>query len=199
MRAWVLFFVAAATAAAAGPVSFGVKGGIPLTDFFTAVNSQSFSFSSTPKRYVVGGAVELKLPVSLSIELDALYRRMDYAGSASSVTQNFSANGFEFPLLLKYKLPSVIARPFVDAGFAFDTLSGLTQTVASKTGLTSAPPSAKTTKGFVMGGGLDFNLKILHIAPEIRYTHWGSSRLVDPLSLVTGSRNQAEFLLGITF
>ena len=199
MRAWALFLICAGTAAA-GPFNFGVKGGIPLTDFFSDVSSQSFSLASNAKHYIVGPSLELKLPVGLSLELDALYRRMNYSGTSStSVSQSVSANGFEFPLMLKYKFPGVVARPYVDAGFAFDTLSGLTQTITSKVGLTNPPPSGQFTEGFVMGGGLDVNLHIFHLAPEIRYTHWGSSRLVDPLNLVKGSQNQAELLVGITF
>jgi hypothetical protein len=46
---------------------------------------------------------------------------------------------------------------------------------------------------------VDIHLLIVHIQPEIRYTHWGSAAFVDPLSLVQGSQNQAEFLLGVTF
>ncbi len=199
MRAWALLLLCAGTSAA-GPFNFGVKGGIPLTDFFSAVSSQSFSFSSDAKHYIVGPSLELKLPVGLSVELDALYRRMSYGGSStSSVGQSVTANGFEFPLMLKYKFPGAVARPYLDAGYAFDTLSGLTQTITSKVGLSNSAPSGQSTKGFVMGGGLDVNLHVFHLAPEIRYTHWGSSRLVDPLSLVKGNQNQAELLVGITF
>ena len=205
MRACALFLLCVITAAAAGPLSFGVKGGIPLTDFFSAVNSQSFSLGSNTKHYIVGPTLELHLPAGFGIEVDALYRRMSYGGSSATVSATspssvgVKANGFEFPLLAKYTLRGKLAGPFVDAGYAFDTLSGLTQTVASKTGLSSTPPSGHFTKGFVMGGGLDLNLKLIHVTPEIRYTHWGSSRLVDPYTLVKGSQNQGEFLLGITF
>lgn len=174
---------------------------MPLTDFFTAAKTQSFSFTSLPKRYVAGATAELKLPFGLAIEFDALYRRLNYTGRSStpSTLENVSGNGFEFPLLLKYRFPAKVVRPFVDAGFAFDTLSGLKQSVLATTGLSSTPVSAKTTEGFVMGGGVDVHVLVVHFSPEIRYTHWGSSRLVDPLNLVRGSQNQAEFLLGITF
>jgi hypothetical protein len=200
MRAWIMFLLTAATAAA-GPLSFGLKAGLPLSDAVSAVSSQSFSFTSQPKKYLWGGSAELKLPAGFGVEFDALYRRVDYSGASPSpaATQSVTASAWEFPLLLKYKFPGVVARPFLDAGLAFDTLNGLTQTIAAKTGLSSAPPSGQTSKGFVAGGGFDLNLHVLHLTPEIRYTHWGSSALVDPLDLVRGTQNQADFLLGIVF
>ncbi len=198
MRPMLLLLLGAASAAAQ-PLAYGVKGGVPLTDFFSAVQSQSFSFSANAKRFIVGPTIELRLPFGLGIELDALYRHLNFSGSASAGSETVTGSQFEFPLLAKYRFPAKIVRPFVDAGFAFSTLSGLTQTVAAKTGLSSAPATSNFAKGFVMGGGLDISLKILHISPEIRYTHWGSASFTDPLALVSGSQNQAEFLVGITF
>jgi hypothetical protein len=89
--------------------------------------------------------------------------------------------------------------PFIDAGFAFTSLSGLKETVTTAVGISNAQATTKTPIGFVMGGGLDIHALIIHITPEVRYTHWGSAAFVDPLSLVKGSQNQAEVLLGITF
>ena len=99
-------------------------------------------------------------------------------------------------------------RPFVDAGMAFDTLSGLKQTITqtvlpavTTTSTTSNPAELKntTTKGFVLGGGLDLHVLILHISPEIRFTHWGSPHFNDPNGLIKSKQNQAEFLVGFTF
>jgi hypothetical protein len=180
-----------------------VKAGLPLTDFFSDTQYQlaggaSFSFSANAKKYIVGPTIEVRLPLGLAIEFDALYRRLDYTGHAFN-PESVQGNEFEFPLLAKYKFPSKVVRPFVDAGFTFNTLSGLKQSLYSATGLPGASATTNSAKGFVMGGGLDISLKILHIAPEIRYTHWGSTNFVDPEKLVNGSQNQAEFLVGITF
>jgi hypothetical protein len=199
MRAWLLALVCACTASAAGPLQIGLKGGIPLTDFFSAVKNTNFTFNPNTHSYLVGASLELRLPMGFGLEVDALYRRMKYSGATTTSTQSVTGNGFEFPALVKYRFSSGGIQPFVDAGVSFDSLRGLTQTFTSKTGLTSSPPSAKFTKGFVMGGGFDLNLKLLHIVPEIRYTHWGSSRIQDPLNMVLGSKNQGEFLLGVTF
>jgi hypothetical protein len=188
-----------AAAAAAQPVTFGLKGGIPLTDFFSDIQNQSFVFNENTKRFIVGPTFEVRLPFGLGIELDALYRHLDYSGSTPAASETITGDHWEFPLLAKYKFPSKIVRPYVDAGFAFGTLSGLKQSVETATGLSSAPATNNYAKGFVMGGGVDIKLLVLHISPEVRYTHWGSAGFEDPLSLVHGSQNQAELLLGIAF
>ncbi len=187
-----------AAAAIAQPVTFGVRGGVPLTDFWSGVSNQNFSFATNPKRYVVGPTVELRLPFGLGAEFDALYRSTEFRGTVGPVTATGSANMWEFPLLAKYRFPTKVVRPFVDAGVSFSTLTGVKQSVLNFVGSQTGSSGTKTGKGFVMGAGLDIHL-VLHFSPEIRYTRWGSSQFVDPYNLVRGSQNQAEFLLGITF
>jgi opacity protein-like surface antigen len=181
----------------------GIKGGVPLTDFYSTVSSSNFGFNSNTKRYVVGPSVELQLPFGLGVEFDALYRRVNYGGSAlatgTSTIVNATANAWEFPLLAKYRFAMPVAQPFVDAGIAWDRLGGLSQSVRNALGLRTNDVSGSTTKGFVMGAGLEIKAPRVHIVPEVRYTRWGSSKFVDPLSLVRNNRNQAEVLLGITF
>jgi outer membrane protein W len=186
-----------AASAIAQPVSFGVKVGVPLTDFFSTVESKNFGFNSNTKQYIAGADMEVRLPFGLGIELDALYHPLSYAGSSNGASETVTAHSFEFPLLLKYRFPSKVVRPFVDAGAAFSTLSDLKTTVTNV--VANGAGTAKSPIGFVMGAGLDIHVLIIHIAPEIRYTHWGSAAFVDPLSLVQGSQNQAEFLLGVLF
>jgi len=206
----ILFlFSFASIAAFAQPFTLGFKAGIPLTDFVNAAQSGSFNYQSTTQRYIVGGTAELRLPLSLSIEFDALYRRLHYSGSGNLAnvftTTSTSASNWEFPLLLKYRFPFPVARPFIDGGVAWDTLTGLKQSITETTGLpisnTSNPAELKqnTTKGFVLGAGIDIHALVLHISPEIRYTRWGSAQLKDALGLLHSNQNQAEFLVGITF
>ena len=188
-----------AAAAIAQPVTFGVKVGVPLTDFFSTVESKNFGFSSNTKQYIAGGTVEVRFPFGLGVELDGLYHPLNYGGASSASTETVTAHSFEFPLLVKYRFPTKVVKPFIDAGVAFSTLSDLKTTVVTTLGISNAPSTTKNPMGFVMGGGVDIHLLIIHIQPEIRYTHWGSAAFVDPLSLVQGSQNQAEFLLGVTF
>ena len=206
MRPLFLLLLGAA-ALPAQPISFGLKGGVPLTDFIDTVTSSSgvSGFSQT-KRYIVGPTVELRLPWGFAIELDALYRKFDYqitVTGLSPFTSNASGNDWEFPLLLKYRFAShAFVRPYVDAGVSFDTLQGLSDTVTSTVNqiTTSSPPELHNSKtiGAVLGGGLDIHFLFLHIEPEIRYTRWTSQHFT--LSNVLNSnQNQAEFLVGLAF
>src|SRR5450759_4324649 len=56
----LLFFLAAS--AFSQPFSFGVKGGVPMTDFVSAVRAQNINASTTTNRYIVGLTGEARLP-----------------------------------------------------------------------------------------------------------------------------------------
>ena len=205
MRSLLLFFAGAACAFAQ-PITAGIKAGVPLTDFFNTVQTVS---TSVPNRYIIGATVELRLPLGLGVEADALYRRLHYQATIANplggtTTDRSTANSWEFPILLKYRFPSRVVRPFVDAGVAFDTLSGLSNTVTQTLAPTPTGPYTNpalknnTTTGFVMGAGVDIHAIVLHISPEIRYTRWTSEHF-NLNGVLNSNRNQAEFLLGITF
>jgi opacity protein-like surface antigen len=201
-----------AVSAWAQPFSFGVKAGVPLNNFLDAAESQHFAFNANTNRYIVGPTAELHLPFGFGIEFDILYRHFDYNGSgtlAGVVTNSgTTGNAWEFPLLAKYRLPMKIVHPYVDAGVAWDTLSGLTQTIANTvapghttTTTTSSPAELNTTatRGFVMGAGLSVKVLVIHLSPEVRFTRWGAQHFIDPNGLLHSNLNQGEFLLGITF
>jgi opacity protein-like surface antigen len=215
-----LILLAGAASAFAQPVTFGVRAGEPLTDFASTVQSALGSgnnVSLNQRPYVLGPTVELRLPAGLGIELDALYRRQNYSGTVvttsyppatqTTTISSTSADAWEFPLLLKYRFGPKIVRPYVDAGFAWDTLTGLKQalrqTVAtitnSSTTSTPADLNKKGASGFVIGAGVDIHAVLVHISPEVRYTHWNSAHFSNPAGLVESNQNQAEFLVGITF
>src|SRR5580704_962678 len=91
--------------------SFGVKGGVPLTDplsstTFTGIDSTMHVFSSS-KNYVVGPMVELNLPFGLSVEADALYRPLNLTTDTeiiptdTSTRRSVDVSSMEFPILLK--------------------------------------------------------------------------------------------------
>ena len=208
-----LFLLLFGAASAFGQLfSYGVKAGVPLNEFLDAAKSQQFAFNSTTNRYIVGPTAELHLPFGLGVEFDILYRRFDYNGSgtlAGIVTSSSAAgNAWEFPLLAKYRFPMKVVHPFVDAGVAWDTLSGLKQAITSTvapghttTTTTSTPAELNTTatRGFVMGAGLSVKVLVIHLSPEIRFTRWGAQHFIDPNGLLHSNLNQGEFLLGITF
>jgi hypothetical protein len=192
------------------PVGFGVKGGVPLTDFFSTVQSLNGGYNSTTKRYIVGPTLELRLPAGFGIEVDALYRRFNYEGNnvLVDVFNSTTGNAWEFPLLVKYRFQGKLVRPYLDAGVAWNALAGLTQSI-SRGSSTLFPLAAAsnnpvelnhtTTTGFVIGGGLDVHAAFLHVSPEICYTRWSSEQFANTAGTLVSNRNQAEFLLGITF
>src|SRR5580704_7591899 len=108
--------------AVAQRVAVGLEGGVRTTD------DVSGSLTSESKRYIVGPKVEIRLPLRLSFEFDALYRRFGFTGyetscCGNSVTRERS-NSWEFPMILKYRIPVVPGHPFVGAGYAPRTVDG---------------------------------------------------------------------------
>jgi opacity protein-like surface antigen len=211
MRLLFLLFAVAA-AAFCQPFQFGVKAGVPLTDFLNAAENQNVSYLTTTNRFIGGVTAELHLPFGLGVEVDALYRHLNFQENSNivsgSIASGTTASNFEFPILGKYRFPMIkVVHPFVDAGVSFDTLAGVTQEVASvingivSTSSTSNPTQEhnSATRGFVIGGGIDIHFLVIHILPEIRYTRWGAQQFLDVNGLLHSNVNQGEFLLGITF
>jgi opacity protein-like surface antigen len=216
MRPLLLLLLAAAPAYSQ-LFSVGLKGGVPLTDFVdvaSGTNPSGFiDFATHTNRYIIGPTGELHLPFGFSVEVDILYRHVNYQETVQGVgvlnSSSTTGNAWEFPLLGKYRfLKTKLVRPYIDAGVAFDTLQGLSQSVtstlssgSSSTSSTGTPSQLQnsTTRGYVFGGGLDLKFLILHIQPEIRYTRWGAEHFFDPSGLLHSSENQGEFLLGISF
>ncbi|MDR3701325.1 MAG: outer membrane beta-barrel protein [Candidatus Sulfopaludibacter sp.] len=180
-----------AAPALAQPFSAGLKVGLPLTDFVNTVNGASAS----TQRYLVGPTAELHLPWGFGVEVDALYRHFNYRdviGSTTSALGSVSNVGdWEFPLLLKYRFPAKVIRPYIDAGVAFDRLSGFTSAVTGS-------PEKGTTMGAVVGAGIDIHILILHVLPEVRYTRWTSQHF-NIANVLSSNQNQAEVMVGITF
>src|SRR5258708_38818918 len=101
----LLLFMFGSTALFGQPLSFGVKGGLPLTDFIDTGANNRATASSVTNRYTVGPTLELHLPTGFAVEVDALYRHFSYYSSAGREgvlrTTRTTAGNWEFPLLLK--------------------------------------------------------------------------------------------------
>jgi hypothetical protein len=198
-------------------LSFGVKAGVPATD---AIEGSFGSHAEAP-RYTVGPTLELGLPFSFGVEVDALYRRTGYSTSDTvfGVTNltRVRANSWEFPILLKYYLPGVpLLRPYISGGYVgrrLFSVSGqshsfgrdsITGTIIDQTlkldsrFLVQDDP----THGVAIGGGLRLRLGPLKLAPEVRYTRWTGRPFEDfgPRGFfVQSPENQVDFLVGLTF
>ena len=193
-------------------LSVGVKAGMPFTDFLESTTNSRTFYNPTTNRYLVGPTAELHLPLGFSAEIDAIYRHFNYSGSSFGVDvlTNFrtTANSWEFPILLKYRFPTPLIKPFVDGGIAFNTLSGLKQTITTTvlpnhtTTVSNDNPvelQNNNTMGVVVGAGLDIHAIFLHVSPEVRFTRWTNQQFLSANGLLHSNLNQAEFLVGITF
>jgi len=209
-----------ATSGFAQRVQWGVKAGVPITDYFSALsvpfNPQGRqSYTSSTNRYTVGPTISVSLPFfsALSIEGDALYKRYHFRGTGFGIDtisqEKTTADSWEFPLMLKYTAKGPLVYPFVDVGVSFHRLTDVEQTLRNFivpnpnpfTSSTDQPPQLdhRFNTGFVIGGGVDIHVLVLHLSPEIRYTRWGNQNFRSADGNLTSSQNQAEFLLGITF
>lgn len=208
-----LAFLLLATPLCAQSLSYGIKGGLPLTNALSVAENTE---SVTTQRWTVGPTVELNLPFGVSVGADALYRSFSFSSSVSSVVNTFvnsSSGHWEVPVYLKYRFGPHLLKPFVEAGVAFDrTGTSGTSGCSSSSGLCGnfAPASSTFSSsqwglGALVGGGVEIKALVVRIAPEIRYTRWekgalsGSGAAIPANPAPTGQPNQAEVLVGVRF
>lgn len=185
----LLLLLLSVVTALSQPLSFGLKGGVPVTDAFKITGGSGY-FSDS-KRYTVGPTMELNLPFRISVEFDALYKPLRYGVANGAVGSATTGSSWEFPLLMKYRLTGGLVRPYLDAGLAFRNLRGFDEGLPELRERSSA--------GAVIGGGLELRAPGIRLSGELRYTRWGSTSIRSALGDLTSQLNQAEFLVGITF
>ncbi|MCC6590119.1 MAG: PorT family protein [Bryobacterales bacterium] len=190
-----LFCILIVPTAAAQSVGVGIKGGVPFNDVFTASGFIGTEpFRSSTQRFTVGPMLDVRLPIRLGIEFDALYKRFDQTGgSITSGTVAKTGSSWEFPLLGKYRFGSSAVKPYVEAGISFNHLSGYLIPFRTLPSAPSDQPEGKTTRtGVVVGAGIELKLSRMRISPGIRFSHWGNNFPVP-------STNAADFLIGVSF
>jgi len=215
--ATLLLFAGLFTATAfAQRVSLGVKGGVRLNDDLES-GGEGAKVSES-KRYTLGPTVELKLPHRLSLEIDALYKRLGTSSYSKDITgwgiSRDRSNSWEFPILAKYRLVRKLPAPYVSGGYAFRHITGsgtLTDFCCVNTfggpsnpTLTNSTYSTnyKNSSGLVVGGGMELETWYLRFSPEFRYTRWNNWSLYDYGSYgyyAKSAQNQAEILVGIAW
>jgi hypothetical protein len=171
----------------AAQLHVGLKGGVPLADLTETVSAPNFR--NLPPRWTLGLMVDVDLPLRLGIEVDALYRRAGYEYPArvplgtppqtSQVKEGF----WDFPVIAKYRFGSGAVRPYLGAGWSYRKLSDLLR-------------PASSSNGFTVAAGVAVRALVVRLAPEFRYTRWGSG---DPGPDFRAARNQAELLVGFSF
>ncbi len=206
MKILILFFLSAA-AAFCQLFSFGAKVGVPLGNAYPSITTNVSKASD----YLVGGTVEMHLPLRFSVELDAIYKRTGVDGPSYTApvldlnsTEQIRANQWEFPLLAKYEITGGLLRPFVDVGPVLRNISGI-NSIVNYTLATLPPTSVTTTRnnttllmnrdtaGIAIGGGIALKVAHFRVSPELRYTRWTAT------SLYGSAGNQADVIVGFTF
>jgi hypothetical protein len=143
----------------------------------------------------VGATVELRLPLHVSGEADALYRPLDVTKdvvvhSSGSIVivdgKSTSYSSWEFPVLAKIHFGLPIVKPYLEAGPSFRTMA--------------APISYLSSAGFTLGAGGDVKALFLRVSPEFRYTRWGTDGTAAATqTAIPSRRDQVEFLVGFSF
>jgi hypothetical protein len=194
MRQWLWSFLISlclfSVPASSQSVSFGVKGGAQLTSS-VLLNPSSFTFDSA-RKYIIGGSIDVGLPLGLSVEGDVLYHPFNLEVGTKppplfSASTLYDYTVFEFPVLAKFRLTPGLIRPYFEGGPVFR---------GSPSGLNVAH------YGVTVGAGLEIGKrKLLRISPEIRYTRWGPDSLivVNGNTIPAEQQNQLAVLLGISF
>ena len=201
--------VATALVLSVGPAgaqqfSFGILGGGSATSGFSNETFAStvpgptgtvFTTSSSDAGdYLVGAAVEVRLPKQLSIEADGIYRPLNFRSFNSSITPGSGTAPsntvltWEFPVLLKGRFVKVPALPgaeaFVEVGPSFRLASNRNDTRPSNHGATG-------------GLGIETLLGPLGVSPALRYTRWGTDPVATMPYLPRTSPNQIEGVISL--
>ncbi len=194
MRPFLLLFAAALNTFAAGPLIFGARGGVGLTDNFSGLPG-NFGSIAQSRQYAIGPTVGLRLPLGFSIEGDALFHRETLNLGGLNLLDTHQ-DSWEFPAMLKFTAGHWAVAPVIGAGVSvrhLNNFSGVPSFLLS--GSTSS-----NTVGAVVGGGIRFKAGPAEITPELRYTHWGGNSFAQSvLNFIEPNGNQAEVLVGITF
>jgi hypothetical protein len=190
-------------------VSIGVKGGIRATDDITGDSA------TESKRYIVGPMIDVGLPLGFAVEFDALYHRHGYRTSNSNFAGSYfsreRANSWEFPILLKYRLPLPIVKPYVGAGYAPRIINGSVDTLGININLLNGEQTfyrahfdtkLGTSGGVLAAAGVQLGLGSLRLSPEFRYTHWTDATINAFGSQgfhYQSNQDQVDLLVGITW
>jgi hypothetical protein len=197
---------------AAQSLSFGVKGGVPLTDAFSTSRGDRVSYSSVTRRYTVGPTAEIGLPLSgLRLEMDALYRRIGWNGSgiATPLFEGFQSTArfgaWDFDALVKRRIGGRSIHPYVGAGAEFRRFfttranyvfpgppNFLTEQLTAELG-------HKNIAGLVLSGGVETGGGVLRAATELRYTRWLMNNVHESIPNLSTQANQVEILVSVTF
>ncbi|MCC6589643.1 MAG: PorT family protein [Bryobacterales bacterium] len=192
-------------------ISFGVKGGVPLTEAFsTDQRYPEITQSSVTRRYAVGPTAEIGLPIlGLGVEATALYRRIGWDTKRSDPSDPYlitvRSGAWDFSALLKHRFERAGWRPYLGGGAALRRMF-TTRTEAEFLGQPNRHISKqmvdelkrKNIAGLVASAGVELGSGPVRISPELRYTRWLMNNIYPAFPLSTQA-NQVDLLVSITF
>lgn len=178
--------------------------------------------SSEARRYTLGLTATVFLRDRLGIEVDGLYRRLNYdsytvEGSFGSgieattyIWSNTTGNRIDLPVLLRW---SPIGHLYLDGGAAFafhygfagrSTFIELPMAGGSLEYSTSGSGNPEellrnVAEGATAGVGRDKRILGVHVKPEVRYTRWVNPAFDTSPAEPSPLRNEADFILGVEF
>jgi hypothetical protein len=189
-----LFLLAGSALANAQSFSVGVLGGAPFQDVVNNGTVNGIQAVARSSNFTIGPSFQVNLPLSLRLEVDALYRPYNFDLTSRTTGVNITAQEWRFPVLAQYRFSTPLVKPFLEGGLSFEhlgNLSSLASTIANGPGQLVH----RNDTGIVLGGGVDVKLPlIIRLSGELRYTRQTVSNFASFSNL-----NQAEVLFGIHF
>jgi outer membrane protein W len=164
----------------------GIIAGVPLTNDLPPIAPDAILYSGTHKRMfnfrsAAGLLVEAPIIGNLSLEVNALYRRLHFKDVPNVVVT------WQIPILAKYKFAnSSNLTPYVEAGPSLRLTGNLNSTDPSHLGITA-------------GIGVETHAKWLRVAPTLRYTRWKTDYPSRYAFQVFTKSDQVELLVGFSF
>jgi len=180
--------VLAAAPACGQTLSLGMKAVVAAT---ALMGADAPMYRSATRRYTLGPAVEVKLPRRFSVGVDALYKRVEWAGPTPTRGRPAEAGRWEFPVLVKRSFSGGRARPFAALGISFNRVTGV-RGAAAFTELRH-----RSTIGYAAAAGVELRLGILRIVPEIRFTRWVDRNFGVRDGPLRSNLSQVEVLAGL--
>lgn len=164
-------------------LSIGVLlGFVPGNDF--RASSIFCCQVSERNSFVPGIALEARITGGWSIEVDGIYRSLHGWTTEGTRPVRFAHLTWEFPVLGKYHFRrNERWQPFVAAGPSFRAEGNLNLRPVSHVGAT-------------MAGGIETSAGWLKIAPQVRYTRWGSG---EPNFRGVTQANQVQLFVALRY
>jgi hypothetical protein len=186
------------TVNAQSPVSFGLKGGINISNF----SGSDFDYDARTG-VMVGAVAAISLPaLPIGIETGLFYTQKGAEASEDGITGALKVDYIEVPLLAKINLgppgpiqPHLMVGPYL--GFNVNAEAEISGDGGSLSGDIS-DETKSTEFGGIAGLGIDFNLGLTKLNAQLRYSYGFSS--VFETDFDDGEKNAAlSIAVGIMF